>query len=190
MKKAFLLGIKKRIYFLYCIFKHMRSQLSNLFSKQYLLVYVSLILSICISYICSLISIMSSIYITLILPIKSESLTIFTIIFISFILSIIAHAIGLILVYLSKINIISVYKILDISKDFFTHALLFFTLLLQFTDMLSFDDTSLLIQLEERRSWLLECVAIGITALSLQIIYFLKYQLNDIDIKKQPYFLE
>lgn len=68
--------------------------------------------------------------------------------------------------------------------------MLFFTLLLQFTDMLSFDDTSLLIQLEERRSWLLECVAIGITALSLQIIYFLKYQLNDIDIKKQPYFLE
>ncbi|PQE66368.1 hypothetical protein CUS29_14305 [Enterococcus faecium] len=168
----------------------MRSQLSNLFSKQYLLVYVSLILSICISYICSLISIMSSIYITLILPIKSDSLTIFTIIFISFILSIIAHAIGLILVYLSKINIISVYKILDISKDFFTHALLFFTLLLQFTDMLSFDDTSLLIQLEERKSWLLECVAIGITALSLQIIYFLKYQLNDVDPKKQPYSLE
>lgn len=135
----------------YSILIHMLSQLSNLFSKKYLFVYVSLIFSICINYICSIIS---SIYITLIFPIKSESLTIITIIIISFILSIIAHAIRLTLVHLSKINIISVYKILDISKDFFTHVLLFFTLLLQFTDMLSFDGTSLLTQLEENHGYL------------------------------------
>ena len=138
----------------YSILIHMLSQLSNLFSKKYLFVYVSLIFSICINYICSLIIIISNIYITLIFPIKSESLTIITIIIISFILSIIAHAIRLTLVHLSKINIISVYKILDISKDFFTHVLLFFTLLLQFTDMLSFDGTSLLTQLEENHGYL------------------------------------
>ncbi|WP_207190768.1 hypothetical protein [Enterococcus faecium] len=187
MKKTFLLRVKKRIYFLYYMFKHMWSQLSNIFSKQYLLVYASIILSFCISYLFSLLSILSSIRITLILPIKSESLIITTIIIISLLLSITTHAIGLILVNLSKINIISVYKILAISKDFFTHVLLYFTLLLQFTDMLSFDDTSLLTQLEERQSWLLKCVGIGITALSLQIIYFLKYQLNDIEHEKQPY---
>lgn len=165
----------------------MWSQLSNIFSKQYLLVYASIILSLCITYLFSLLSILSSIHITLILPIKSESLIITTIIIISLLLSITTHAIVLTLVHLSKINIISVYKILEISKDFFTHVLLYFTLLLQFTDMLSFDNTSLLIQLEERRSWLLKCVGIGITAFSLQIIYFLKYQLNDIEPKKQPY---
>lgn len=180
MKKTFLLRVKKRIYFLYYMFIHMWSQLSTLFSKQYLLVYASIILSFCISYLLSLLSILSSIRITLILPIKSDSLIISTIIIISLLISITTHAIGLILIHLSKINIISVYKILAISKDFFTHVLLYFTLLLQFTDMLSFDDTSLLTQLEERQSWLLKCVGIGITALSLQIIYFLKYQLNDI----------
>ena len=93
----------------YSILIHMLSQLSNLFSKKYLFVYVSLIFSICINYICSLISIISSIYITLIFPIKSESLTIITIIIIIFILYIIDHAIRLTLVHLSKINIISVY---------------------------------------------------------------------------------
>jgi len=53
--------------------------------------------------------------------------------------------------------------------------------------MLSFDDANLLTQLEERKSWLLECVAIGLAALSLQIIYFFKYQLKDMEHEKQPY---
>ncbi len=187
MQKIFLLRVKKIIYFLYYVFKHMWSQLSNIFSKQYLLVYASIILSLCISYLFSLLSILSSIHITLILPIKSESLIITTIIIISLLLSITTHAIGFTLIYLSKINIISIYKILDISKDFFTHVSLYFTLLLQFTDMLSFDDANLLTQLEERKSWLLECVAIGLAALSLQIIYFFKYQLKDMEHEKQPY---
>lgn len=188
MKKTFFLRVKKRAYFSYCIFKHvLSSQLSNLFSKQYLSLYLFLIFSICISYICSLLSLMLSIFISLILPLKTDSLMIISIIVSGLFLTITIHTFLLIMLHSTKNKILSIHTIIDISKNFFTNVLLYFTLLLQFTDVLSFDNINLLTELEDRKSWLLKCTALGINALSLQIIYFFKYQLNDITQTKSPY---
>ncbi|EOH8808531.1 hypothetical protein [Enterococcus faecalis] len=72
-------------------------------------------------------------------------------------------------------------RILAFSKDLFASITLFFTLLLQFTDILSFENASLINQLQEKNFWIICCFAFSITALNTQAIYLFYYQLQELN---------
>lgn len=162
------------------VLKHTFTHLPNPFSKKYRKKYSFLILPILFYYTSSIFSFYISIKLCLSLQIESNTLLIVILVISSLLSSILLHTYLNNWHYLSYLDSSIVKSIITISKDLFTYITLYFTILLQITEVMFTDIIQGIRENENIFNWQMYCLSLGLTALSLQIIYFFKYQLNDL----------